>query len=266
MSIIFLFLLGTAIGSFLNVLIDRIPRDESIVKGRSHCDKCKHILAPYDLIPLLSFILLSGRCRYCKVKLSVQYPIVEFITGLMFVFIYLYNFHLLTINHYSLVSVPLNFLINLVFLLTIMSSLFVIFITDLKYRIIPDQILIFDLPLIFIYLIINHYPLIINHFLSGLALFLLFLILVLITRGKGMGLGDVKFAFVMGFLLGFPKIIVAFYLSFLTGALFSIILILVKHKRMKDAIPFGPFLAASTAVSLLYGDGLWLLIKHLTGI
>jgi prepilin signal peptidase PulO-like enzyme (type II secretory pathway) len=264
MSILFLFLLGSAIGSFLNVLIDRIPRDESVVKGRSHCDKCKHILAPYDLIPLLSYILLAGRCRYCKTKLSFQYPLVEFITGMIFVFIYIYiintsNSNFLILNSYFLI-------LNSIYILIIMSSLLVIFITDLKYRIIPDQILIFDLPLIFIYLIINNYSLIINHFLSGFALFLLFLLLVLITRGKGMGFGDVKFAFVMGFLLGFPKIIVAFYLSFLTGAFFSIILILVRHKRMKDAIPFGPFLAASTAISMLYGDKLWFFIRQFSGI
>jgi leader peptidase (prepilin peptidase) / N-methyltransferase len=264
MVLIILFLLGISVGSFLNVLVERIPRDESFIRGRSHCDKCKHLLSSRDLIPLLSFIMLKGKCRYCGVKLSVQYPLMELFTGIMFLFIYVYlNWSSVVSSQFSVNSfifLPTSFYIYI-----FMSSLLVIFVTDLKYRIIPDQILIFDIPVIFIYMLIYHQSLLVNHLLSGVILFVVFLALVLITKGKGMGLGDVKFAFVIGLLLGFEKTLIVFYLSFLTGALFSMILILVRKKRMKDAIPFGPFLAGSTAVAYLYGDKIWQIVRLYSG-
>ena len=118
MSNIFLFFLGTIIGSFLNVLIDRLPREESIM-GRSHCDHCKKTLSPIDLIPVLSFLFLKGKCRYCGKKLSLQYPGIEILTGVLFVLIYNFKF---LISNYAIVS-----------------CLIVIFFIDLKKQIIPDE-------------------------------------------------------------------------------------------------------------------------------
>lgn len=245
LSAVFIFLLGLIIGSFLNVVIDRLPAGISIMHGRSKCDFCKRTLSPVDLVPVLSFIFLQGRCRYCRKKLSFQYPAIEMITGFLFLFA-LY------------VTAPLDktdSLLSFFYLSFLMGSLLSIFMIDLKYRIIPDEILFVLLIATFIYHMIGKTVIFsfIPFLLSGLGFFLFFLLLSLITRGKGMGFGDVKFAFVMGFILGFPRIITAFYLSFLLGSVISLVLLAIGRKRMKDAVPFGPFLALSTLVSYVYG-------------
>lgn len=249
--IIFLFILGISIGSFLNVLIDRLPQGIDIVKLRSRCDFCKHPLTVFDLIPILSFIIIQGRCRYCKKKLSRQYPLVEFITGIMFVLVYYYiepasfsTFSSLTIN-------PL-----FIFLLMIFSSLLVITVSDFKYRIIPDQMIIVLILTTIIYQFFFQQQMIILNIIVGMVFLLFFLGLVVVTRGRGMGLGDVKYAFFMGLLLGYPKILVGFYLSFLTGAIVSLILIVMKKKTFKSTVPFGPFLVLATIVSYLWGEQL----------
>jgi len=256
-----LFILGLFIGSFLNVLIDRLPRDESVIKGRSYCDKCKKTLKWYDLIPVLSFLILGGKCRYCHSPISLYYPIVEIITGTMFVltFIYVYRlqttdyslFDNLTFQHFS------NSVIALFYYLLIISSLIVVFFADLKYGIIPDKIIFPAMVISFLYLILNTKYLIPNLF-SGAGVFVFFLGLYLITKGKGMGFGDVKLVFLLGLFLGFPKIIPAFYISFLTGAFVGLILILLKKKKLFSGatIPFAPFLVLGTFISLFFGESI----------
>ena len=243
---VFLFLIGVFVGSFLNVIIDRLPRKETIAKGRSHCEFCKKELGWYDLVPMLSFLMLKGKCRYCKAKLSFFYPTIELSTGILFAFTYLWIsqiYHLpFTIYH-------------LIYYLIIISAFIVIFFSDLKYGIIPDKIVF---PAIFIslaYLFIIHNSLFIIHLSSALGACAFFLILFLITKGKGMGFGDVKLSFLLGLILGFPKIILALYLAFLTGAFVGIILIVWRKKRsLKDTIPFGPFLVIGTLLSLFLGN------------
>lgn len=259
---ILLFLLGLSVGSFLNVLIDRLPLGESVIKGRSYCDHCRHKLSWYDLIPLVSFILLGRRCRYCRALISWQYPVVELATAILF----LASFQFLpafTPGEPFQITSPV---VSLVYLLIAVSGLIVIFFTDLKYRIIPDQVVIFLGVTSLLFLFFSHQPSTINHLLSGMVVFLIFLLLAFITRGRGMGLGDVKFAFCMGLILGFPKILIAFYLSFLTGAIFSLILLILGKKTMKSTIPFGPFLVVSTMVSLFCGESLWGWFKGILGI
>jgi len=273
---LFLFLLGLSVGSFLNVVIDRIPQGKSFIKGRSYCDYCRHQLAWSDLIPILSFLLLGSRCRYCRNSISWQYPLVELITGLLFVFAYSYSYSPEISLNQSLATLPLpppsrspfGHLegVFIAYLFIIVSGLIVIFFIDLKNRIIPDQVLLLLLIVSLIYLVLFQSQMLLNHLLSGIILFIIFLALVVATRGKGMGLGDVKFSFIMGLLLGFPKIIVAFYLSFLTGAIFSLILVILGKKKMKSTIPFGPFLAVSTLIALFYGQDLWDFSKGLLGI
>lgn len=257
MTLIFLSLFGLAVGSFLNVLIDRLPKGKNVIRGRSYCDHCTHALSWYDLVPILSFIWLGRKCHYCRKKISWQYPLVELITGILFIFTYSMMIRIIE---------PLNSLIIFAYYLVIVSGLITIFFTDLKYRIIPDQILVVLILAASIYLFLFGRNALVSHLLAGVIFFLVFLALVLITRGKGMGLGDVKFAGVMGFILGSPKVAVAFYLSFLTGAAFSLILIMMGKKSMKSTIPFGPFLAASTGVSLLYGDALWNIFRGFIGL
>ncbi|MCL5433261.1 MAG: prepilin peptidase [Patescibacteria group bacterium] len=244
------FLIGISIGSFLNVLIDRIPREESIIRGRSYCERCKKKLTWKDLIPVVSFILLKGKCRYCHSPISWYYPIVELITGILFILVF--NVQLIQ-NSQSLISQTA--IISLIYYLFISSSLIVIFFTDLKYGIIPDKILYPTIGVSLLFQILNTRYLIPNTISSAIGAFLFFLLLFLITKGKGMGFGDVKFVFFMGLFLGFPKILSAFYVAFLTGAVVSLILILWGKKRFfGGTIPFGPFLVFATFVCFFYGE------------
>lgn len=251
-----LFIFGISIGSFLNVLIDRLPKNESIL-GRSRCDRCKKKINWYDLIPLLSFFLLKGRCRHCKTKLSWQYPIIEALTGGTFIYVYMLT---------SLTNGSQMFFISLMLNLILISGLIVIFMADFKYRIIPDQILLILVAIsLFINLLFRPTSFGVN-ILSGGILFLVFLILYLMTHGRGMGFGDVKYVFFMGFLLGFPYSIVAFYIAFLTGAIISLILIIGGVKKFKQTIAFGPFLVASTFITYFYGDKLWIIFQKIIGM
>lgn len=239
-QIILFFIFGLSIGSFLNVLIYRLPKNESLF-GRSYCDHCKKKLSWYDLIPLLSFVLLKGKCRYCKETIDPIIPVVELTTALLFVSVFL---------KFPILSDP-----KLWFNLFFVSTLIVTFFTDLKYEIIPNKIIYPAIlsSLFFIALTNNT----VNHILSGIGAFLFFLILSLVTRGKGMGGGDTKLALFLGLVLGFPTIVFSLYLAFLTGGFISLILILWKKKKFKgNTIPFGPFLAFWGIVSIFLGNHL----------
>ncbi|OGH23665.1 MAG: hypothetical protein A2629_03150 [Candidatus Levybacteria bacterium RIFCSPHIGHO2_01_FULL_41_15] len=263
----FLFIIGICVGSFLNVLIDRIPQGQSPLKGRSYCDHCRKSLAWYDMVPLFSSVFLKGKCRYCKLSISSYYPLVELVTGLMFVltFLYLSNQQLATSNQFNNIIIEQfnNLAINYIYYLFILSSFIVIFFTDLKYGIIPDKILypavliftIYHLPFTIYSPILNHQPSIINNIFSGMGAFLFFFLLYFITHGKGMGFGDVKLSFLLGLFLGFPKIIIALYTAFLTGAIIGSILIIWGKKKLRGTtIPFGPFLILGAALSLFFGE------------
>lgn len=254
--IFFLFLTGLSVGSFLNVVIDRVPNNKSIFFGRSHCDHCKKRLSWLDLIPIFSFILLKAKCRQCRNKIGFQYPAVEGLTAVFFIFVFLN----------SLPSLALNYPI-FVFNLFLVAALISLFFADLKYGIIPDKIL---LPLTIVSILtfaILKMNLVIPHLIAGLASFLFFLTLHIITKGKGLGLGDVKLSFLIGFLLGFPSFVISLYLSFLTGAIVSIILVLWGKKRFHGGtIPFGPFLIFSLLLVYFSKDYLTHLVLNLLGI
>jgi len=261
MNIIFIFFVGAAIGSFLNVLIDRLPRGEQVLRGRSYCDHCHHKLAWPDLIPLVSFLSLLGRCRYCRFHISWQNPLVEFTTGLLFLSTFIFLKEEILAKSILLGSMELLAVFFLI------SCLIVIFFTDLHYQIIPDQIVYPAILISLIYNFIFHFSTpalnrfgtgpaggFIFHLAASLTSVAFFLFLVMITRGKGMGMGDVKLVGLMGLFLGFPKIVVALYFAFLTGALAGVILILVRKKKIGQTIPFGPFLVVGTWVALFLGD------------
>lgn len=260
LTFIISFMIGVSIGSFLNVLIDRLSREETIIFGRSHCDFCKHTLSWSDLIPVLSYFLLGGRCRYCRKKFSVQYPLVEFMTGMMFVFAGM------VIDSGNLLTDSRN-LTLLIYWFILLSCLLVIFVADMKYHIIPDEMVILLICTTILYGVFftpgwNGA----DRLVAGCVFSALFLLLVVVTGGKGMGVGDVKYAFFMGLFLGIQKTIVAFYLAFLTGALISLILIGIGKKRMKSTIAFGPFLVVATLVSAWWGDSLFRIFIMLLGI
>jgi len=240
-------ILGISIGSFLNVLISRFGRKKKWFQGRSVCDHCRRKLKWWENIPLFSFLFLRGRCHTCHSPIPIEYPLVELITGLIF-FLVVYRFF------------PLGFFLASLFLL-IAVFLIAVFLFDLHYRIIPDWALIGLVILSFLVGFLTEADLV-SQLVTGLVFSLFFLALHLITKGKGMGLGDVKFAFFMGFFLGWPKIVIAFYLAFLTGAVFGVILILLKKKRFGQKIAFGPFLAGATFISWFWGGDLFRLIKN----
>jgi len=273
-SIIFIF--GLAVGSFLNVVIFRLENGEKIINDRSKCMRCGHILAWHDLLPVLSFIFLKGKCRYCGRSISIQYPPVELMTGIMFVLILNYTLRINGLTDYGLifsaVGGQLPFLASLIFYLFIASALIIIFVYDLKHYIIPDKVVYPAIIIVLGYNLFN--DLIINNnfqfpisnfqsiFNSQFSNFLFsaflaggfFLAIVLLTRGKGMGGGDVKLAFLMGLILGWPMIIISVFLSFIIGSTFGILLILAGKKKMKSMIPFGPFLILGTFIGLFWGE------------
>lgn len=268
MSIFFIFFIGLFFGSFLNVLIDRLPRNEKIT-GRSYCENCKKTLAWKDLIPVISFVYLRGKCRYCKKTLSYQYPILEILTGALFVFTFNFSLNgsVLSFN-YSYLNIVITefFIFSLFYYLFTVSSFIVIFFADLKYGIIPDKMLFPAVLVAFVYLLASPFlsqtsfqglmhPIVIN-FLSAIGAFLFFLAIFILTRGKGMGFGDVKLAFLLGLILGFPGTPLALYIAFLTGGLVGIILILWKKKSLKLAVPFGPFLIIGALISFFFSENI----------
>ena len=245
---IFIFILGSTVGSFLNVLIDRLPKDESI-NGRSHCDYCKKKIAWYDMFPVLSFFILGGRTRCCNKKLSWQYPLIEIITGISFLLIFNFKFQ---ISNQFLI---LNF-ITLISYFGLISCLIVIFVSDLKNHLISDYILLalFTFSLLFHLTNSNQFQLFLTNFIpSALIVALPIFLIYFISKEKAMGLGDVYLVAIMGFLLGWKAGYIALYIAFVTGAIFGLIAILLKNKKLKSKVAFGPFLVIGTVTMLFWG-------------
>ena len=243
---ILIFLLGTIIGSFLNVCIYRIPKGQSIVYPPSHCANCSTPLKWYNLIPILSFIFQKGKCRYCGEKISLQYPIVEFFNGVLYLMLY---------NKFGL---NLGF----IFYSIIFSILIIIFFIDLYHQIIPNGLNISILVLGIIYkflqfILYNKTPDLINSLLGLIVSSGVFLLIIIISKG-GMGGGDMKLIGVLGFIMGLKKIALTIFLSFIIGAIISIFLLLFKIKGRKDPIPFGPFICLAFMIVVFWGDGLLL--------
>jgi prepilin signal peptidase PulO-like enzyme (type II secretory pathway) len=244
----FIFIFGVCIGSFLNCYIYRLEEGESL-KGRSFCPNCKHKLSWQDLFPVFSFLFLRGKCRYCKNSISIQYPLLEISTGLIFLLIFNFKFQ---ISNFA----------GLFFLFYIASALIVIFIYDLKHYLIPDKVLFPAIVIAFIFRIldlfrnwkfdIGNYASILNFILAALIASGFFLLIFLISKGKAMGFGDVKLAILMGLLLGVPDVFLALFLAFFFGAIIGLILMARKKKNFKSEIPFGPFLILGTFIALLW--------------
>jgi len=235
-----IFIFGLIVGSFLNCVIYRLEEGKSFLKGRSFCPHCKHKLIWQDLIPIFSFLILRGKCRYCQKKISWQYPTIEIATGLLFLSIFIFHFS--------------------IFNLIIACFLIIIFVYDLKHYIIPDKVIypaiIIALIFNFQFLIVNEFPIFKFSILSALGAAAFFLLIVLISRGKWMGVGDIKLAFLMGLILGFPNILVALFLAFFIGAIIGIGLLIIGKKTLKSEVPFGPFLVVGTFLAMFFGENL----------
>ncbi|OIO46920.1 MAG: hypothetical protein AUJ31_00745 [Parcubacteria group bacterium CG1_02_39_15] len=252
-------LFGLVMGSFLNCIIYRLQTGEGFLKGRSFCPHCRHELSWQDLIPIFSFLILKGRCRYCQKPISWQYPLVELATGIIFLLI-VWNLEF---------GICLEFGIwNLLFYLLISCFLIIIFVYDLKHYIIPDAVIYPAIAIAFLYQLFrmlnfvnwnlfgiwNVESGILRPISSAFLASLFFLAIVFLSQGKWMGLGDVKLAFLMGLFLGFPNILVALFLAFFIGAIIGIGLIISGKRTLKSEVPFGPFLITGTFIALFWGN------------
>tara|TARA_B100000686_G_scaffold346151_1_gene432126 strand:- start:139 stop:912 length:774 start_codon:yes stop_codon:yes gene_type:complete len=231
------FILGLITGSFLNLCIHRLPREESVVIPRSHCPSCKNTISAKDNIPIVSYLLLKRKCRHCGQSISWVYPAVEVITAFLLTVVFLKFGTTLQSGIYGIT----------------ISALVVITVIDLKHQIIPDCI---TLPgIAFGFAAGTNF----NGFLESFSGFLLggglFYILALVSKG-GMGGGDIKFIAGLGALLGWQKILLVIFLAAFLGTIYSLPLLLVGKKGRKSLIPFGPFISAATGIAIFIGRDL----------
>ena len=236
---IFVGILGLLIGSFISVVTFRIPAGLDFVKGRSFCPGCKKKISWYDNIPLFSFIFLKGRCRRCQKKISLRYPLIEIASGIGF----------LTISIFTL---P-NF-IKMIYFLIAFSLLLIIFVIDLENQIIPDPLAFIFIAVAVLYYVIFNQTGLLASLLSGFLASSFLLFINIITKGRGMGLGDVKFAIAGGIFSGLTLMPIWLLLSFLTGALTGSILILLGKAGLKTKIAFGPFLVVGILLTEIFGE------------
>ena len=239
-SIIF----GAIVGSFLNVCISRLPKGESVVRPGSHCPKCNVPIRFYDNIPIISYFLLRGKCRYCKAPISIQYPVVEAMTALSSLYLYL------------TFGISLSFIYYFLFV----AGLIVITVIDLYHQIIPDVI---SLPGIVVGILgslvvpeNSFWVSLIGTISGGGSLFLVAIAYQWLFKREGMGGGDVKLLAMIGAFLGWKAVILTIFLSSLIGSIIGIVVMLFKGKDLKFAIPFGPFLALGAVISLFWGEEL----------
>ena len=231
---IIIFGLGLIFGSFLGVIIDRLPLKRNISTGRSMCDACQTPLSALDLVPVLSFLKSQGKCRHCGSKLSWRYPLLEVLTGFIYMIAYI-KFGL-----------EARFFIAIV----LASLLIVIAFIDIDHMIIFDRfhILIFILGLTEYFIYRDALG---SRLLAMIIIALPYLILAIITQG--IGGGDVKLISSVGFLLKVPNTVLAFFISTIVGAIYAVFVLLQKKKSAKDAIPYGPFLCIGIYIAYLYG-------------
>jgi leader peptidase (prepilin peptidase)/N-methyltransferase len=245
LTLIILFAFGLAIGSFLNVVATRYDGkhfllSDGLIGGRSHCEQCKKTLRWFELVPLFSFALQGGRCRRCKARLSIQYPIVELLSGIIFV------------------SVPFvaPSILAAALWMAVFEALLVMALIDIRLGIIPDEINIF-LGVIGVLLLLIPAPLdaaaVLVKIIAALGAGIFFALLIVVTRGKGMGMGDLKLAIPLGLIFGWPEIVLVLMAAFVIGAVVGVIAVARGTNSMKGTLPFGPFLALGAATAFFWG-------------
>jgi len=239
---IFAFILGAVVGSFLNVCIWRIPEGLSIVTPASHCPDCGHPIRFYDNIPLISYLILRGRCRACGGRISLRYPFVEGLTALMALFLF-WKFGL-----------TLKFLAAFIFV----SALILITFIDIDHQIIPDVISLPGIPICFLMAVfimdLSFMDALLGLLIGGGSLYLVAVLYELATKREGMGGGDIKLLALMGAFLGWKSLLFILLVSSLVGAVVGISIMLVRGGDMKYAVPFGPFLSLAAVAYLFVGE------------
>lgn len=253
-------ILGLFVGSFLANVVYRLNKKEQFVSGRSKCPHCGHELSAIDLVPVLSWVFLRGKCRYCKSKISGEYAIIETLTGLLF-----------ALSYFALSPSGTTEVSQFFVWLIVLSGLVVLAVYDLKWYLLPDKILV---PLVipaFVLMLISYidsgsYNVITGPLIAAAVFGGFFYLLAAVSGGKWMGGGDIKLSFLMGLLLGVQKTSVAMLLAFNAAAIVGVYLLASKKLKRDHQIPFGPFLIAGTIVAYLYGQSLIDWYVELTGL
>ncbi|MBN2015740.1 prepilin peptidase [Candidatus Dojkabacteria bacterium] len=265
-----LFLLGLSIGSFINAFEYRLHKRMDFIKARSHCPKCKHVLKAQDLMPLLSFVLIGGKCRYCGTKVSWQYPIIEFLSGMLFFASGCY------VSSRMHIQGPFDIVVMLLSscFVGLLLTLFLFFaLYDVKHKIVPQKVII---PAIIFGVFYVLFVALGMHFKPHLDVFLVFedvslvwnfvaaliggsfiALLIIITRGKGMGGGDLKLLVFMGLILGLKKLVIAFYIAIITGSILGISWGALKGKIRGLKLPFALFLSLGSIIAFLWGSDIY---------
>ena len=237
---------GLSIGSFLNVCIDRLPLNQSLVSPPSHCPNCNRRVAAFDMVPFFNYLWLKGGCRYCGTHIPIRIPIVELLTGIVFVLLYW---------KYGLSP-------ELAMSLVYASLLIVIFFIDLEHQLILNKVIYPAIVIAFAFSFFWPNLGLVSSLVGGGIGFGLILLPFLIYPA-GMGEGDIKLALMMGLMNGYPRIFIAIYIAIVAGGLVAVLLLILRLKKRKDAIPYGPFLATAAMITLLWGEGIW---EHVEGL
>lgn len=258
-AIIFIF--GLAMGSFLNVCIYRIPAGKSIVTIPSSCMSCGKRLTVLDLVPVFSYAFLRGRCRYCGVSISPRYPLIELLTAIV----------------YTALFMKYGFTIPFAAFVFLMTLLIIIFFIDIDHRIIPDELVIAGIvggAALLVYSFFNPMPEIFGDdkwwtpvagFFSGSGFLLIVALLGLFIykTDEAMGMGDVKLMAPIGLFLGWRLCLEALFIAVVLAGFISVMLILIRKKKSKDTIPFGPFIVTGTFITIMWG---WDIFNWYTGL
>lgn len=245
--VIFVAVLGLMIGSFLNMLTMRLANEESLRPQRSYCPHCRHILAAKDLIPVLSFVWLNGRCRYCHAPISWQYPLVELATAILFVFIAARHFGSTT--YYILPTTYFLFIRDLVFT----SGLIALFVLDFRWYIVPDAV---SIPLIIFAFAANIFlgmpltSLLWGMIIGGGLYFLLWSL----SQGRWVGSGDIRLGLLLGAMLGASGTLAALFVAYIIGGIIAALLLATGRKQFGSKLPMGTFLTIGAFIALLYGN------------
>ncbi|MBA2871619.1 leader peptidase (prepilin peptidase)/N-methyltransferase [Anoxybacillus calidus] len=239
MILIWLFLIGLLLGSFFNVVGLRVPKGESIVKPRSHCPSCKRTLTAWELVPVVSYVVQGGKCRGCGVRISPLYPFVELFTAILF----------------TISPLLVGWSKELVVSWTLISLLMIIFVSDIRYMIIPDKVLLFFAVIFIIERIFV--PLLPwwDSLVGAVVGFSLLLLIAVLSKG-GMGGGDIKLFALLGFVLGWKMVLLAFFLSTLYGTVFGMIGMVLGKVRRGEPMPFGPYIVFGTLTAYFFGQSI----------
>lgn len=271
---IMIFVLGLAIGSFINALTYRIENEMPISRGRSLCTKCKHQLAWYDNVPVLSYLLLRGKCRYCKRPISMQYPVVELIVGVTFVafavkalgpqvFVIPADAGIWATRLLDIPGVTAVLLVSLFF---VAFCLILVALYDQRTTYVLSGYVYAGIGATLIYLLTTYTGtwevgkvgmFLLPNVIAALVAMLPFAILYIASRGKWMGAGDIEIAALLGLLLGWPHFLVALYFAFIVGSIWGLAKIyLLKNAGLKSEMPFAPFLIAGTIFAFIFSEQL----------